>query len=111
MCRLKIKVRVIGKKNQEFIRFILVPKNIRQKGKYKVSLGHWDIRQNKNLRFLVLDIYKIMFYYAYGATPNKTTLRQIYYYFIDFKNLNNWFYFKEHQFRLLIENEIKKKYL
>ena len=35
MCRLKIKIKIIGKKNQTFIRFILVPKNIRQKGKYK----------------------------------------------------------------------------
>lgn len=111
MCRLKIKVRVIGKKNQEFIRFILVPKNIRQKGKYKTSLGHWDIRQNTNLRYIVFDIYKMMRYYVDGATANKTTLHQIYYYFVDLKNLNDWFYFKENQFRLLIENEIKKKHL
>ena len=59
MCRLKIKVRVVGKKNQEFIRFILVPKNIRQRGKYHVSLGYWDIRQNRQMRYIVLDIYKI----------------------------------------------------
>ena len=111
MCRLKIKVRIIGKKNQEFIRFIMVPKNIRQKGKYKLNLGYWDIRNNKQLRFLVLDIYKIMYYYFYGATANKTAFKNIYYYFIDLKNLNNWFYFKEHNLRLLLENEIKKKHL
>lgn len=111
MCSLRIKVRIIGKKNQEFIRFILVPKNIRQKGRYKTSLGYRDIRQNRQLRFVVLDIYKIMYYYIYGAKANKTALRQIYYYFIDLKNLNNWFYFKEHHLRLLLENEIKKKYL
>lgn len=111
MCRLKIKVRVIGKKNQEFIRFILVPKNIRQKGAYKTSLGYWDIRQNNKMRYIVLDIYKIMYYYFYGATANKTALRQIYYYFVDLKNLNNWFYFKEQNLRLFLENEIKKKYL
>jgi len=111
MCRLKIKVRVIGKKNQEFIRFILVPKNIRQRGKYHVSLGYWDVRQNKQMRYIVLDIYKIMVYYSKGATPNKTVLHQLYYYFVGAHNLNNWFYFKEDQLRLFLDDEIKKKYL
>lgn len=110
MCRLKIKVRIIGKKNQEFVRFILTPKNIKQKGKYHTNLGFWDIRQNRQMRFIVLNIYKIMYFYSYGATPNKTTLRHIYAYFIDLKHLNSWFYFKEHKLILLIENEIKKKY-
>jgi hypothetical protein len=111
MCSLKIKIRVTGKKNQEFIRFILVPKNVRQKGKYKTSLGNWDIRQNTNLRYIVFNIYKMMLYYAGGATANKTTLHQIYYYFVDLKNLNDWFYFKDNQILLFVENEIKKKYL
>tara|TARA_B100000749_G_C18430724_1_gene467825 strand:- start:207 stop:542 length:336 start_codon:yes stop_codon:yes gene_type:complete len=111
MCRLKIKVRVIGKKNQEFIRFILVPKNVRQRGKYNASLGYWDIRQNKQMRYIVLDIYKIMVYYSKGATPNKTVLHQLYYYFVGVHNLNNWFYFKEDQLRLFLDDEIKKKYL
>ena len=111
MCYLNIKVRIIGKKNQEFIRFILVPKKMRQRGLYKATLGYWDTRQNKQMRYIVLDIYKVMYYYAYGAKANKTAFRQIYYYFIDLKNLNNWFYFKENNLRILIENEIKKKYL
>ena len=111
MASLNVKIRVIGKKNQEFIRFILIPKNIRQKGKYKASLGYWDIRKNTKIRFLVFNIYKLMYYYSLGAKPNKSTLHQIYHYFIDLQNLNNWFYFKEAQTFLLIENEIKKKYL
>ena len=52
-----------------------------------------------------------MINYFYGATPNKTALTQIYYYFLEFKNLNNWFYFREQQLMIFIENEIKKKYL
>lgn len=111
MCRLKIKIRIVGKKNQEFVRFILVQKKIKERGVYKTNLGYWDIRQNRQMRFVVLNIYKIMYFYSYGATPNKTTLRHIYAYFIDLKHLNNWFYFKEHKLRLLIEHEIKKKYL
>lgn len=110
MCRLKIKVRVIGKKNQEFIRFILVPKNIRQRGKYLTSLGYWDTRQNRQTRYIVLNIYKIMYYYSLGATWNKKTLHYIYNYFVDVQNLNNWFYFNISQLKLLIENEIKNKY-
>lgn len=111
MCRLKIKIRVIGKKNQTFVRFILVQKKIKERGVYKMALGYWDVRKNRQMRFIVLNIYKIMYFYSYGATPNKKTLQHIYAYFIDLQHLNNWFYFQEHKLRLLIENEIKKKYL
>lgn len=111
MCRLRIKIRVIGKKNQEFVRFILVPKDIRQRGRYKTTLGYWDTRQNTNLRAVVMNIYKIMYYYSYGATPNKKVLCQIYNYFVDVRNFNNWSYFSLTQTMLFIEDEIKKKYL
>ena len=65
MCRLKIKIRIIGKKNQEFIRFLLMPNKTRQRGKYLTTLGYWDTRQNRQTRFIVLNIYKIMYYYYF----------------------------------------------
>lgn len=111
MCHLKIKVRIIGKKNQEFIRFIILPKNIRQRGKYRETLGYWDTRLNANMRYVVLNIYKILRYYSYGAQANKTTLRKIFYYFIDFTQSKRWLYFDTLNMMLFIENEIKEKYL
>ena len=110
MCRLKLKIRVIGKKNQEFIRFILVPKNIRQKGKYLMTLGYWDTRQNKKTRPIVFNIYKVMHYYSLGATWNTKILHYIYYFLVDMQNLNNWVYFNSSQLKLFVENEIKNKY-
>lgn len=58
MCRLKIKIRVIGKKNQEFVRFQLTPNKTRQRGKYLTTLGYWDTRQNRQTRYIVLNLYK-----------------------------------------------------
>ena len=52
MCRLRVKVRVTGKKNQEFIRFILVPKDRRQRSNYILSFGYWDTRKNSQIRFI-----------------------------------------------------------
>lgn len=110
MCSLKVKIRIVGKKNQEFVRFILVPKNIRQKGKILLTLGYWDTRKNSQIRYVVFNIYKFMYYYRFGATPNKTTLRQIFFYFAKSKPLGDWFYFKDIEVRLLVENEIKKSF-
>jgi len=110
MCRLKIKVRIIGKKNQEFIKFILTPKNIRKGGKYLSTVGYWDSRRNKNTRYIIINIYKIMYLWCLGATWNKRFLYTIYNYFIDLRNLNNWSYFNTSQIYLFIENEIKNKY-
>ena len=64
MSRLKIKVRLIGKRNQEFVRFILVPKNIKQGSKYLMTLGYWDKRPNTKTRYVVFNIYKVMYYYS-----------------------------------------------
>ena len=111
MCRLKIKMRVIGKRNQRFIRFILTPKDIRQRGKYISSFGSWATRQNKHIRFVILNIYKLMEYYRYGVTMNKRILSLFYHYFLDIQILNNWEYFKQDQMCLFLENEIKKIYL
>ena len=49
-----------------------------------------------------------MDYYYYGATFNKRTLCQFYNYLVDFHNLKTWVYFKQNQFVLFLENEIKK---
>ncbi len=110
MCRLKIKVRIIGKKNQPFIRFILIPKNIRQRGKYLMTLGYWDVRQNKKIRYIVLNTYKLMYYYYFGATWTKTTLHYIYNFFVNYQKLNNSVYFNYFQLKLLVQDEIKNKY-
>jgi ribosomal protein S16 len=111
MCRLRIKIRVIGKRNQRFLRFILTPKDIKQRSRYILNLGSWDTRQNKQIRFVIFNIYKIMEYYRYGATMNKRILCLFYYYFLDIQVLNNWEYFKQDQMCLFLENEIKKIYL
>lgn len=110
MCSLKVKFRIVGKKNQEFMRFILVPKNIRQKGKIFLTLGYWDTRKNSQIKYVVFNIYLFMFYYRFGTTPNKTTLLQIFFYFAKSKSLENWLYFKDIEVRLLVENELKKKF-
>jgi hypothetical protein len=110
MSRLKIKVRLIGKRNQEFVRFILVPKNIKQGSKYLMTLGYWDKRPNTKTRYIVFNIYKVMYYYSFGLSWNNKILNTIYNYFVDIKNFNNWFYFNESKLRLLVENEIKNKY-
>lgn len=110
MCCLKIKIRIIGKKNHGFVRFILIPKKRRQRGKFITTLGYWDIRQNNNIRVIVFDIYLFMRFYSFGAIPTKNTLRQISYFFLDVNSLQSWFYFNDCNLRLLLENEIKKKY-
>ena len=110
MCRLKLKIRVIGKKNQEFVRCILVPKDIRQKGKYLMTLGYWDTRQNKNIRPITFNIYNVMYYYFLGATWSTKILHYLYYFFVDIHNLRKFVYFEPSQIKLFLENEIKNKY-
>lgn len=111
MSKLKIKVRVIGSKHQKFVRFILVPKERRQRSKYILSFGYWDLRDTRKPRFVVLNIYKIMDYYRFGATFNRQFVRHFYKYFVDFNNLNSVDYFRQDQIYLFLENEIKKTYL
>lgn len=110
MCRLKLKIRIIGKKNQSFIRFILVQKNIRQKGKYFETIGYWDVRQNRNIRHMHMNIYKLMTFFFFGATLTKKTLVPVYYFFCDYQRLENAFYFSKSQLKLFVQNEIKTKY-
>jgi len=78
MCRLKIKIRLTGKRNQKCVRFILVPKDFHQKSNYILSFGYWDLRDGPQYRFIVFNIYKLMYYYMQGATPNILVLTQFY---------------------------------
>ena len=110
MCRLKVKVRIIGKKNQEFVRFILVPKNIRQRGKYHATLGYWDTRVNNQTRYVVFNIYGLMTAYRFGALPNKTSLHHIYKYFSRRSFMGGWYYFNDIDVRLFLEDELKQFY-
>ena len=110
MCRLKLKIRIIGKKNQSFIRFILVEKTIKQKGKYFETLGYWDVRQNINIRVMQMNLYKLMSFNFFGATLTKTTLPYVYYWFCNYQQLESGFYFSNSQLKLFVQNEIKLKY-
>ncbi len=110
MCRLKLKIRIIGKKNQSFIRFIFVQRNIRQKGKYFETAGYWDVRQNIKIKVMQMNIYRIMSLLFFGATLTKKPLHYVYNFFSNYKQLERAFYFRYNQLKLLVQNEIKIKY-
>lgn len=111
MCRLKIKIRVLGKHPQRFLRFVLVPKNLKQRGGYILKLGSWDVRSQPLKRYIIFDILKILYYCYRGATINPKILDLIYKYFIDLRGFDNWSYFNRKQISYMVEDEIKKKYL
>lgn len=111
MSRLLIKVRIFGKKNHKFIRFILVPRRLSQKSRYICTLGYWDLRPTPKIRYVVFNVYKYMQYYLRGAKPTRRTLEHLYNYFVDLKHFNNWAYFTYPELVLIIESEIAKKYL
>jgi len=111
MSRLLIKIRIFGKKNHKFIRFILVPHRLSQRSRYLCTLGYWDLRPTPKLRYIVFNIYKFMYYSYRGAKPTRRTLEHLYTYFVDIKNFNNWVYFTYQEFFLSTEHEIAKKYL
>lgn len=110
MTRLIIKIRVFGKRNQKFLRFILVPRLRSQKGRYHTILGYKENYKTPKLRYIVMNIYLIMYYYSYGALATRKVIDYIYKYFIDVNTLNKWIYFSYPDFMLIIDNEIKKKY-
>jgi hypothetical protein len=103
--RLDIKLRLIGKKNQVFARFIVIPKRVKTKGPYKNVIGFLDLRKNINIRYVILNIYQIMLLFYFGGIPNKRTLCNLFYYFIDFNKGHNWSYFKVSS----IKDFLKKK--
>lgn len=82
MCRLKLKLKIVGAKFHKFKKLIIIPRNYFINSILKKKIGIWDIRQNKFSRYIVLNIYILMSYYRLGLTPNKKTLNIIYYYFI-----------------------------
>ena len=109
MSHLRIKIRVLGNKHQKVIRFLLVPKEQRQRSKYILSFGYWDLRETNRPRLVVLNIYKIMTYYRFGATFKRELLLHFYKYFLDFHDSVD--YFRQEQMYLFLEDEIKKFYL
>lgn len=112
MSHLKIRVRLTGKKHQQYVRFILVPRTTSQKGSYLTNFGYSDMKPNGNTsRYVILNIYKIIKFCLLGAQPTKQALDRIYKYFVDLQNSKNFFYFKKVTIKRIVENEIKKKYL
>jgi len=97
-----------GKKNQEFVKFVLVPfKN--KPFKYISSLGYWDTRQNKKTRFLILNIYKLLEMYRYGLILKKNLYNITYRFLIniDQQNFNQQIQIILGNF--FLEHDIKKK--
>lgn len=109
MCRLKIKIKIAGSKHHKFKKLIVIPRNYFINTKFKVKLGIIDIRSNKHVRYIVVNIYYLLKNYKKGLTPNKKSLNILYYFFIknSFKLKN---YFSNQNRKLILENEIKQKY-
>lgn len=110
MSHLTIKIRIFGKRNQKFLRFILVPKLRSQKSKYLFTLGYKENFSTPRVRFIVINIYLIMYYYSYGAIATRKVIDYLYKYFLDLNILEKWNYFTDPDLMLIIDNEIKKKY-
>ena len=110
MSHLTIKIRIFGKRNHKFLRFILVPKLRSQKSRYLLTLGYKENFPTPRVRIIVMNIYLIMYYYSYGAIATRKVIDYLYKYFVDAKTLNKWIYFSYPDFMLIIDNEIKKKY-
>lgn len=93
MCRLKIKIKLVGSKHHKVKQIILLPRNFFIKSKFNKKIGFIDARNNKQTRYVIINLYLIMKNYKYGLTPNKSTLNILYYYFIkkNFKNLNSYY--------------------
>lgn len=93
MCRLKLKLKIVGSKHHKVKTIIMLPRNFFIKSKFNKKIGFWDTRNNKHTRYIVINLYLIMKNYKYGLTPNKSTLNILYYYFIKkiFPTLNGYF--------------------
>lgn len=110
MTHLKVKLRIVGSKSYKYKQILILNKLTKIKGKLFAKLGFWDARPNKLVRFVVLNIYKLMYYYSRGLTFTKRCLQIIYYYLIKTPKVQNNFYFTQNQTKLILENEIKKKF-
>ncbi len=112
MSRLTIRLRLTGKKNQLFVRFILVPKKVSQKGPYIKTLGYCDMKPNAlKVRYVVLNIYELLDVLYYGAQPTRQAFERIFKFFLDSYYDLHWFNSLLVDFMIILENEIKKKYL
>jgi len=109
MCRLKLKLKIVGSKHHKFKKLIVIPRNNFINSLFKKKLGIWDSRVNKFSRYIVLNIYSLMTYYRLGLTPNKKTLNIIYYYLIKKVNVDFKCYFSRMNMKRFLENEIKQK--
>jgi ribosomal protein S16 len=110
MTHLRVKLRIVGSKHYKFKQILILNKLTKIRGKLFEKLGFWDSRPNKLVRFVVLNVYKLMYYYSRGLTFTKRCLQIIYYYLIKTPNACNNLYFKKNQIKLILENEIKKKF-
>lgn len=101
MCRLKIKIKLVGSKHHKFKKLIIIPRNYFIKAKFKSKFGIIDTRVNvKHTRYIVLNIYDLLKQYALGLTPNKKSLNFLYYFFVKSRNNNSNTYFSSNQLNL-----------
>ncbi len=84
MCRLKIKIKLSGSKHHKFKKLVIFPRNFFINSNFKNKIGICDTRVNKNVRYIVINIYTLMSQYKFGLTPNKKSLN-ILYYFLGYK--------------------------
>lgn len=111
MCRLKVKIKISGSKHHKFKKLIIIPRNYFIRTTFKTKLGFIDTRpNNKNIRYIVINIYTLFKQYQLGLTPNKKSLNFLYYFFIKSKQSDSNAYFSSNQLKFILENEIKQKY-
>jgi ribosomal protein S16 len=108
MCYLIFKLRISGKKNQEFAQFILQRKNIRQRGKFFATMGSWDLRRNPQFRVQKLSVVSLLDYCSFGAQLNRTVLNPVYLYFLNTYQKSGWAYSSLAEIMLLLELKIIK---
>lgn len=93
MCRLKIKLKLAGSKHHKFKKLVILPRNNFIYSKFTKKIGIIDSRLNQHVRYIIINIYDLLFYYKSGLTPNKKTLNIFYYFFIKSKQSNYINYF------------------
>lgn len=93
MCRLKIKLKLAGSKHHKFKKLVILPRNFFIHSNFKTKIGFCDTRINKNVRYIVINIYTLISQYKFGLTPNKKSLNILYYFFIKSKSQDSSVYF------------------
>jgi hypothetical protein len=95
MCRLKIKIKLAGSKHHKFKKLVIFPRNFFINSNFKTKIGIYDTRVNKNIRYIIINIYTLMSQYKFGLTPNKKSLNILYYFFIKSKFVDSNVYFSK----------------